>query len=258
MSDEEQPMIEFKNVVFGYNEGTLVLKDISFKVAKNETLVILGVSGSGKSTILRLLLGLNEVDSGTILLDGEDVTKADSERLVEIRKKIGMIFQEGALFDSLTVGENVGYFLLEHGYRGRRHMGEVEERVKAMLAMVKLEQTIDMMPSELSGGMRRRISTARSLIYEPAVVLYDEPTTGLDPAIREDICNLINDVNQASKVAAIVVTHNLEDAFRVGNRFMLLREGKILWMGPTEELKKHSAEKLDDFFKNKEVNFSLS
>lgn len=248
-------MIEFKNVIFGYTEGCLVLKDVSFTVSKNETLVILGVSGSGKSTILRLLLGLNEVDSGTIWLDGEDVTKADPERLVEIRKKIGMIFQEGALFDSLTVGENVGYFLIEHGYRGRRHMGEVEQKVKEMLALVKLENTIDMMPSELSGGMRRRISGARSLIYEPAVVLYDEPTTGLDPAIREDICGLINDINKARKVAAIMVTHNLEDAWRVGDNFMLLREGKVLWQGKAEELKKQSEDTLDKFFKNKPVNF---
>jgi phospholipid/cholesterol/gamma-HCH transport system ATP-binding protein len=249
-------MIEFKNVIFGYNEKVRVLDDISFKVEKDETLVILGVSGSGKSTILRLLLGLNEADSGTIMLDGEDVTKASDERLVEIRKKIGMIFQEGALFDSLTVGENVGYFLLEHGFRGHSHMGELEQKVKDMLALVKLEQTIDMMPSELSGGMRRRIATARSLIYEPAVVLYDEPTTGLDPAIREDICGLIKDVNEARKVAAIVVTHNLEDAFRVGDHFMLLRAGKVLWQGPVSALEKQSADTLDKFFKNEEVEFN--
>jgi phospholipid/cholesterol/gamma-HCH transport system ATP-binding protein len=246
-------VIDFKDVDFSYGRHK-ILQQVSFSVKEKETLVILGGSGSGKSTILRLLLGLIDVGSGNIALDGEDVTEASVERMVEIRKKMGMVFQEGALFDSLTVGENVGYFLLEHGQRARRHDQDVERKVRAMLKLVGLESTLDMMPSELSGGMRRRVAVARALIYEPRIMLYDEPTTGLDPATCLNLCELINRVKQEKGVSAIMVTHNLEDAWRVGNRFLLLREGRVLWQGTAAALKKLPGSFLDKFFKGEELS----
>ncbi len=245
-------MIRFEGVSFSY--GSLkVLDKVSLEVGPCETLVVLGGSGSGKSTLLRLLLGLIEPDEGRIFVGGEDITLASAERLVELRKKMGMVFQEGALFDSLTVGENVGYFFIEHGMRGRRHKAGLEGLVREMLAMVGLESTIDQMPSSLSGGMRRRIAVARSLIYQPEIMLYDEPTTGLDPATCENLCQLINQVKALRKVAGILVTHNLDDAWAVGDRFLLLRQGRALWQGPAEELKAMPAETLPRFFRGDEI-----
>ncbi len=240
-------MLEFRNVDFSYGRQP-VLKDVTFSVAKRETLVILGGSGSGKSTILRLLLGLIEADSGNILVDGQDITQYRHAEMVELRKKMGMVFQEGALFDSLTVGENVGYFLLEHGFRGRKHGVEVEEKVREMLKLVGLEHTLDMMPDELSGGMRRRVATARSLIYEPEFMLYDEPTTGLDPATCESLCDLVNDVKRYRAVSSIFVTHNLDDAWRVADHFLLLRQGRVLWSGTAGELRERPEDTLRRFF----------
>jgi phospholipid/cholesterol/gamma-HCH transport system ATP-binding protein len=244
-------MIQFEDVSFSY--GSLkVLSRVSLQVGPRETLVVLGGSGSGKSTLLRLLLGLIEPDEGHIFINGEDITLASSARLVELRQKMGMVFQEGALFDSLTVGENVGYFFIEHGMRGRKHKAGLEGLVREMLAMVGLEQTIDQMPSSLSGGMRRRVAVARSLIYQPEIMLYDEPTTGLDPATCENLCQLINDVKRLRQVAGIMVTHNLDDAWAVGDRFLLLREGRALWQGSASELKAMPAEALPRFFRGQD------
>lgn len=243
------PLVSFEGVRFAYGEQR-VLEDVSFDLAEGETLVILGGSGSGKSTILRLLMGFIEAHAGRILFEGEDITHVEERRLVELRQKMGMVFQEGALFDSLTVGENVGYWLMEHGENGRRvPMPEVERRVLAILALVGLEHTIDKMPSELSGGMRRRVAAARTLIYEPDLILYDEPTTGLDPATCENFCKVMNDIKARRGVTGILVTHNLEDALRVGDAFMLLRDGRVLWSGRLPEIKAKGEEFLMGFFR---------
>jgi phospholipid/cholesterol/gamma-HCH transport system ATP-binding protein len=245
-------MVEFKNVHFSYGTAK-ILRDISFSVDEHETLVILGGSGSGKSTILRLLLGLIDADSGGIFFEGKDITQIPGHELSELRKKIGMVFQDGALFDSLTVGENVGYFLLEHGMDNRRDRPEVERRVREVLKLVGLEQCIDMMPDELSGGMRRRIAAARTLIYKPDLILYDEPTTGLDPATCENMCKVINDIKRESGITGLMVTHNLEDAWSVGDHFMLIGEGQIKWKGSAEELKARPKDTLDKFFRGEEI-----
>ena len=244
---QESPVIQFKNVDFSYGDSK-ILSDISFEVGTEETLVVLGGSGSGKSTLLRLLLGLIEPDSGKIYLEGRDLTSYSEKEMVEARKRVGMVFQEGALFDSLTVGENVGYFLFEH----RKEMGLndelIEEMVREVLRLCKLEHTIDMMPHELSGGMKRRVAAARTLVYKPHVVLYDEPTTGLDPATCETLCDIVNDIKADRHVSGILVTHNMDDAWRVGDRFLLLRDGRIEWIGSHAEMKAKPKDFLDKFF----------
>ena len=168
-------MIEFRSVYKSFDDET-VLKDVSFKIDRGETKIILGESGSGKSTILKLILGLIRPDSGQIVVDGHDITRMTERELVSIRRDIGMVFQEGALFDSLSVRENVGYRLAEEGM----DENEIEVEVLQLLGFVGLEDAIDKMPAELSGGMKRRVGIARALVGTPKVVLYDEPTAGLD------------------------------------------------------------------------------
>ena len=245
-------MVKFNNIHFSYGTAP-VLEGVSFEVKHGEVLVILGGSGSGKSTILRLLMGLLDADKGTIEFDGVDVTNIDGDALVALRHRMGMVFQEGALFDSLTVGENVGYYLLGHGMDNKAGLPEVEKRVTDTLRLVGLEQTIDKWPGELSGGMRRRVAAARTIIYSPDLILYDEPTTGLDPATCENLCNVILDIKREKGVTSILVTHNMEDALTVGDQFLLLRNGVALWNGTKEELKAKPHDFLMKFFRGDDV-----
>ncbi|HTA17334.1 MAG TPA: ATP-binding cassette domain-containing protein [bacterium] len=249
----ERPMVEFHNVHFGYDEGVPVVSGVSFTVSRGESLVILGGSGSGKSTLLRLLMGFYRVDGGSIHFEGRDVMAQKGQALFALRRRMGMVFQEGALFDSLTVGENVGYYLLEHGMDNPRDLPEVERRVRETLRLVGLEHCIDKMPGELSGGMRRRVSAARTIIYSPDLILYDEPTTGLDPASCENFCGVMNDIKREKKVASILVTHNLEDAWAVGDHFLLLRDGRSLWQGPTAGLRAMPEDTLMKFFRGEPI-----
>ena len=246
-------VIDFKGVDFSYGPQAKILHKISFDVEKGEVLVILGGSGSGKSTILRLIMGLIDADRGEILFNGEDIVQAKSARLVELRHKMGMVFQEGALFDSLTVGENVGYYLIEHGMGDAKGMREVEKRVRETLRLVGLEHTLDMSPNELSGGMRRRVAAARTIIYSPDLILYDEPTTGLDPATCENFCKVMLDIKKEKGVTSIMVSHNMEDAFTVGDKFLLLHEGRAVWFGPAKDLKRMGEDALLDFFRSGRV-----
>jgi phospholipid/cholesterol/gamma-HCH transport system ATP-binding protein len=227
-------MIEFRNVDFSIGER-LILSGVSFGVRRGETRVILGPSGSGKSTVLRLLLGLAFPDRGSIVIDGEDITAVNEEARRRIRQKMGIVFQQGALFDSMTVGENVGFSLLEQVGADEE---EVERAVRHFLSLVGLDENlIDRMPDELSGGMQRRVAIARALAArDPKVLLYDEPTTGLDPQSAERITDLIVHLRDTMGKTSIMVTHDIADAFKVENRITMLNEGRVVFDGPAMDL----------------------
>src|SRR5262245_17612565 len=226
-------MIEFRNVDYSI-QGRPILRDLSLRVATGETRVVLGPSGSGKSTTLRRLIGLVRPDRGQIFIDGEDITQVKEERMRQIRLGIGMVFQQGALFDSMTVGENVGYALLEQN----DDEDAVEERVRETLRRVGLDdELIDRMPDEMSGGMQRRVAIARALAAkDPKILLYDEPTTGLDPQSAERITDLIVQLRDSLGKTSILVTHDIADAFKVGNTITVLNEGRVVFDGPALDL----------------------
>jgi len=201
-------MIEFQNVYMSF-EDEEVLSNISFRIDQGDTVVILGESGSGKSTILKLMLGLIKPDSGRIIIDGQDITGMTERELVTVRSNIGMVFQEGALFDSLPVRDNVGYRLYEEG---RLPESKVDSEVQKHLGFVGLEDAIDKMPAELSGGMKRRVGIARALVGTPKVILYDEPTAGLDPITKRTIVELMIKLRDLEGVTSVFVTHDLHAA----------------------------------------------
>jgi len=209
-------MINFSHVTKSF-EDQIVLNDISFTISEGETKVILGESGSGKSTILKLLLGLIRPDSGVIEIDGQDITKMSERHLQQVRRGIGMVFQEGALFDSLTVRENVGYRFYEEG---KMSEAEIENAVMRLLGFVGLEDAIDKMPAELSGGMKRRVGIARALVGTPKIVLYDEPTSGLDPITKSTIVELMIKLRDLEGVTTVFVTHDLPAAVLMASRFL--------------------------------------
>ena len=215
--------VVFENVELAF-ERKVVLDDISFRLAHGETKAIFGVAGSGKSTILKLALGLLKPDAGSISVLGEDIVNMRESQLFDLRRKVGIVFQESALFDSLTVRENVAYRLLEEGDIPEQ---EIEERVREALSFVELEHTVDMYPSELSGGMRRRVGIARTIITHPEVLLYDSPTGGLDPVTSNTIIELIVKQRDVYKTSSLLVTHRLQDAFTMGTHYFDRRENKM-------------------------------
>jgi len=221
------PVISCRDVCYAYPEAEeYALEGITFDVPAGGTEIILGGSGSGKSTILKLLLGLIKPESGTIEVDGADIGVMNERELMTIRSKIGMVFQEGALFDSLSVAENVGFRL-----RDKEHVSEeeFEERVGALLGFVELEEFYDRMPSELSGGQRRRVAVARAMAHRPELILYDEATTGLDPITASTICDLMVKLRDLEGVSTVLVTHQLRDAFQIAQEFVFMRDGKITY-----------------------------
>jgi len=252
-----QPALELRDVVKFYGDYT-VLDGVSFQVHKGETKIVIGASGSGKSTILKLIMGLEKPDGGRIFVQGRDITDLNESDLTEVRQKLGMVFQESALFDSLTVRENVGYRLYEAGLDD----DEVESRVRESLGFVDLADAIDKYPAELSGGMKRRVALARALISNPDIILYDEPTAGLDPVTSRKINELIIALRDLKGVTGVFVTHRMRDAFTLATeyavngdgrirfyregqdlciantRFVMLRDGKIVFEGPDEILRR--------------------
>lgn len=255
------PAIELRDVSLSFDEK-IVLSDLSFQVGRGETLILLGVTGAGKSVVLKMILGLLKPDSGQILVENQDIVPLPETALGPIRRRMGIVFQEGAVFDSLSVYENVAYRLREEGVRDE---AAIEQRVREVLRFVEMEYAIDKMPAELSGGMRRRVSIARAIVSDPSIMLYDSPTAGLDPVTAHTINLLIAKLRDTQGVSSIVVTHRLPDAFVLSNfifspekqdlvptrtdgssgerggqgaptRFLVLRDGKVYFQGTQQEL----------------------
>ncbi len=261
------PAIELKHV-YKYYDDTPVLKNISFSVGQGETKIILGGSGSGKSTILKLIIGLEQADEGEIWVEGKNITRYSEGSLMEVRRRIGMVFQEGALFDSLSVADNVGYRLYE---QGELDDDEIMEVVRKTLGFVDLEDAIDKMPAELSGGMRHRTAIARALVGTPKIMLYDEPTAGLDPITARTISELVIKLRDLEGVSSIFVTHRLNDAYtlarerlmqedgrwvvrrepthpeRINTHFLMLKNGGIIFKGVVEALRQSRDEYIQKF-----------
>jgi len=206
------PAITFEDVWVGFDEGQ-VLRGVTFQVQERETLILLGETGTGKTLTLKMAAGLLAPDSGNVVVLGNEVSEMEEKELLAFRRKIGFVFQEGALFDSMTVGENVAYRLREDGLAEE----EIEPRVHEVLRFVELEHTVEQLPSELSGGMKRRVSIARALVNQPPVVLYDSPTAGLDPVTSQTIITLILRLRDVFGVTALLATHRLQDGFALAN-----------------------------------------
>jgi phospholipid/cholesterol/gamma-HCH transport system ATP-binding protein len=255
VQDSSRYVVVFEDVSIAF-EGRVVLDGVSFRLARGETKALFGIAGAGKSTVLKLTLGLIKPDNGHIHVLGDDVTQMSEEELFDLRRKIGMVFQESALFDSLTVRENVAFRLLEEGDISEE---EVERRVREALSFVELEHTVDMFPSELSGGMRRRVAIARAIIAQPEILLYDSPTGGLDPVTSTTIIELIVKQRDVYKTSSLLVSHRLQDAFtmathyfdrqanqmrplppgahgEVSMTFLVLRDGKVIFDGDAQKL----------------------
>jgi phospholipid/cholesterol/gamma-HCH transport system ATP-binding protein len=264
--DAATDIVVFDNVFIAFDEKP-VLEGISFRLTKGETKAIFGVAGSGKSTILKLALGLLKPDAGHIYVLGEDVTQMPEDALFDLRRKIGMVFQESALFDSLTVRENVAFRLLEEGDISD---DEVEKRVREALRFVELEDTVDKFPAELSGGMRRRVAIARAIITQPEILLYDSPTGGLDPVTSTTIVQLIVKQRDVYKTSSLLVTHRLQDAFTMASHyfdrnanemrplppgtrgevpmaFLILRDGKVIFDGDVHQLAQSKDEYIREY-----------
>ena len=248
-------MVEVKDLHKSFN-GNVVLDSVSFNVAEDENMVVFGRSGTGKSVLLKCMIRLMEPDSGKVFIQGKDVFKLDTKALNELRKDIGFLFQGSALYDSMSVRENLEFPLKRNFDLEQK---EIDERIHFVLDSVNLLEAVDKMPSELSGGMRKRIGLARSIITQPKLMFYDEPTTGLDPITSKGISVLINDLQHALNMTSIVVTHDLLCAKIIADRAIVLDDGKIVKEGSINELVNAEEPLLKNFFSDKiiEQNGSL-
>jgi phospholipid/cholesterol/gamma-HCH transport system ATP-binding protein len=227
-------MIEIINVSKRFG-GHRVLESASLTIPAGSTCVILGRSGCGKSVLLKHIVGLLKPDAGTVKVEGKDLAHLPKQEMDGLRMRIGMVFQGGALFDSMTVGENVGFGLIEHQRPERK---ELMERIEESLCMVGLGGIQNLMPAELSGGMKKRVALARAICMRPQIILYDEPTTGVDPITADSINELIRAMHDRLKVTSVVVTHDMKSAYRVGDKLAMLYQGKIIAEGTPEEIQK--------------------
>ncbi|MDB5273123.1 MAG: organic solvent transporter ATP-binding protein [Chitinophagaceae bacterium] len=241
-SDEVVVAIKHLKKTFGSKE---VLKDISFQLNKGENLVVLGKSGTGKSVLIKCMMRLIQPDQGEIEVLGKDILKLKEKELNDMRKKIGFLFQSAALYDSMTVGENLEFPLREE--RGIP-AEEIKKRIQEALQNVGLEDSLYKMPSELSGGMRKRVGLARTMMLKPEIILYDEPTTGLDPVTSKEISKLILEVQKKYDASSIIITHDMECARITANRIMVLKDGEVVQEGTYEELKKSDDPWIRSFF----------
>jgi phospholipid/cholesterol/gamma-HCH transport system ATP-binding protein len=239
-------VIEINNLKKSFGSQQ-VLKDVSLKLIDGENLVVLGKSGSGKSVLIKCIVRLLSPDGGTIQVLCENISTLNSDRLGELRQKIGFLFQSGALYDSMTVKENLEFPLR----RIKKNLTEKEitEKVLEVLENVGLADALNKMPSQLSGGMRKRISLARTIVVDPMIMLYDEPTTGLDPVTSDEISGLINDVQKRYKTSSIIITHDIECARNTANRIIMLKDGEVYQEGKLEEFEKSLDPLIKSFFK---------
>ena len=233
MEPVTEPMIELKNVSMSFQDRR-ILDDVSLQVQRGEILVVIGPSGSGKSTLLRLMIGLLKPDFGQIWVDGREISHLDEDELNRIRRNMGMVFQYSALFDSMTVGENVVFGIRQHTKMPEEEILRVIRRTLRMVGLMGRESA---MPSELSGGMKKRVSLARAIALNPKIVLYDEPTSGLDPVMSATINRLIMSTRRILGVTAVVVTHDMESAFTIADRIAMLYDEKIIAIGTPDELR---------------------
>ncbi|MBK7967038.1 MAG: ATP-binding cassette domain-containing protein [Bacteroidetes bacterium] len=246
MEQQVKTVIEINNLrkSFGKQE---VLKDLSLKLYDNENLVVLGKSGTGKSVLIKCIVSLLSSDEGTINVLGKDVLTLSKKELSKMREKIGFLFQSGALYDSMTVKQNLEFPLKR--IKKNLTQKERDEKIEEVLENVGLADALHKMPSQLSGGMRKRISLARTIVVDPIIMLYDEPTTGLDPVTSDEISSLILDVKKKYKTASIIITHDIKCAVRTADRIIMLAEGEVYMEGKTEDFEKSSDPEISSFFK---------
>ncbi|CAN5797356.1 ATP-binding cassette domain-containing protein [soil metagenome] len=249
MAVPAETLIQFRGVTKAFGPK-VVYSGLDLTIARGETVTILGASGSGKSVMLKMLIGLFEADGGAILFDGADVTKMEEHDLHAVRRRVAYLFQGAALFDSLSVGENVAYGLREQNW-DTMNDAEVRKRVAQSLTMVGLPGIEEMRPSDLSGGMKKRVGLARTLALQPEVILYDEPTTGLDPINTARINHLIVGIKQRLGLTSVVVTHDMGTAFTVSDRLVMLGKGRVLMQGTPEEFRTTTNPYVRDFIDGK-------
>jgi len=244
--DKKDPIIEITDLTIAFGTQQ-VLKDLSLKLYNGENLVVLGKSGSGKSVLIKCIVGLLRAESGSIMVFNQDVMSINVNELSEVRKSIGFLFQSGALYDSMTVKQNLEFPLLR--LKKELNQKQRDEKIEEALENVGLKESLHKMPSQLSGGMRKRISLARTIIVDPKILLYDEPTTGLDPVTSDEISLLINDIQKKYKTSSIIITHDIECARATADRLIMLQNGQIYADGSIESYEKSTDSVIKSFFK---------
>ena len=238
-------LIEFKKVNKAFGPK-VVYRGLDLAMMRGEVLTVVGGSGVGKSVMLKLLIGLIKADRGSIVFDGEEVTRMGEDQLARVRQRIAMLFQSGALFDSLSVGQNVAYGLEEH-YRDQMTRSEIDDRVAWALGLVDLPGVQEMRPADLSGGMKKRVGLARAIAVQPEVVLYDEPTTGLDPINTARVNHLIMGLQERLNITSVVVTHDMKSAFAVSDRMAMVHTGRVICSGTVEQFRASADPRVRDF-----------
>jgi len=240
-------MIKLEQICKSFN-GQLVLDHLDLDIQPEKITVIIGESGGGKSVLIKHIIALIKPDSGRIIVDGTDITKLNDKGLNEIRKKFGMLFQEAALFDSMTVGENVAFPLIEHTRLPKK---AIEDIVREKLLQVGLKNVVQKMPSELSGGMRKRVGLARALALDPKIILFDEPTTGLDPIMCDAIDRLIVETQERTRSTCVVISHDIESTFKIAHQVAMLYKGKIIALGTPDDIRASDNYRVKQFIEGK-------
>jgi phospholipid/cholesterol/gamma-HCH transport system ATP-binding protein len=246
---EAQPLVRFSSVWKAFGPKS-IYRGLNLEIYRGEVLTIVGGSGVGKSVMLKMMIGLLKVDRGSIVFDGQEVTKLDEDQLSTARQRIAMLFQSGALFDSMSVFENVAYGLEEH-FRERMSKKEMRERVEWALGLVGLPGIEEMRPGDLSGGMRKRVALARAIAVQPEVVLYDEPTTGLDPINTARVNHLIMGLQEKLKITSVVVTHDMRSAFTISDRVAMVHSGNIIAQGTVDQFQATQDPRVKDFIEGR-------